>query len=574
MTAGGSPVRGGAAHRRGVLTVVVIATALASLDLTIVATALPTIAGQLHGMDRMGELTTAYVLAATMAMPVFGKLGDRVGRRVAFQVAVVTFLAGSVAAGMSGSMAVAVASRAVQGLGGGGLTVGAQAIVGSVFSPRERGRYQAMLGGVYALSSVTGPLVGGLLVDHLSWRWIFYLNLPLGLIALVTGSRTIRLPRTSATANQPGPGGAARADIAGAIFLATATGALVLGLSLAGPRHPWGSPAVAGLLGFAALAAGAWLASALRAADPVLPLRLFRDRVFAVSSTVAALTGAALFSAISFLPTLAQFARPGRATAAGVAMLPLMGGVVVANLASGLLITRTGRYRLYPAAGCAVAAVGLALLSTLDGSMMDRPVGMVLLACYSAILGLGCGLVLQVLVLVVQNSAPPADLGTSTAAVTFLRQVGSSLGIAMVGSAFAHRFAAHLSALADSGPGDEPAQFTAHVDTLTPQALQALSPAARNAAADAALHALLPLFGVLAPLLLFAAAVALLLPARPLGAQPRGAPDQAGTAGTPGRGRRVGVQPRALRPACPRSPQPGHTAPTALENPAPPSSGA
>ncbi|MBB5432485.1 MFS transporter [Nocardiopsis composta] len=474
-----------------------IAMLLGALDQTAMAPALPAVAGDLGGLDLMPAVITAYLVAATAVMPLYGRLGDRYGRVPLLHAAIVLFTLGALVCMAAPSMGWLIAGRIVQGMGGGGLMIGAQATLGEIVSPRERGRYLGAIGAAYAVAAVGGPLLGGLIVDALSWRWIFALYPPLGVLAAALVAATLRLPRPAPAAGRP------PVDAAGTLALASA----VVGLALLGGAPGWGSdlpgwfvPTAAALL---VLGAAGWAAASRIAADPVLPPRLFGDRAIAASAAIAFLIGFTLFGTVGFTPAFLQIALEMPAAAAGMLVTALMAGVLVTTVLSGRLITRTGRYRGYPVAGTAVATMGLLLLSRLDAGSSP-----LLAAALLALLGLGIGLVMQVTVLVAQNSAAHADLGSATAAVTFLRQVGASAGVAVFGALLNLRFAALLP-----GPVAERAGGAAG---LSPESLAALAPGDRAAVAAAFGDALPPLFGWAAPLMALAFLCSLAVPARPL----------------------------------------------------------
>jgi EmrB/QacA subfamily drug resistance transporter len=468
---------------------------LGALDQTIMAPALPAVAGDLGALNQIPAVVTAYLAAATVVMPAYGKLGDRFGRPRVLLVAIGVFMGGAILCGIAQSMTMLVIGRIIQGAGGGGLMIGAQAVLGEVVSPRERGRYLGLLSGVYILAAVGGPLLGGLVVDHLSWRWIFAGYLPLGLLALIMVRRTLRLPVPQA--RPP-------IDYAGAILLGIAVLALVLLASVtwrAGQMPIWIVPM---LIILAIAATAGWLLTARRAADPILPLQLFRDRSFAIPTAISFLIGFALFGTVSYLPSYLQIATGSSSTRAGLVVTCLMTGVIITLIISGQLISRTGRYRIFPILGTALATVGLALLATVDPTT-PTPV----MLAFLLLIGLGIGMTMQVMMLVAQNAAPRGDLGTATSTVTFLRQIGASAGVAVVGAMITLRFIERLpQAVIDRLPGGAGGLSAERLRAL-PTELQAAVAAAYGAAVP-------PVFGYVAPLLGVAFLLALVLPARPL----------------------------------------------------------
>ncbi|PLW66440.1 DHA2 family efflux MFS transporter permease subunit [Streptomyces sp. SCUT-3] len=403
---------------------------LAALDQTVVATALPTIASELGGLEHLSWVVTAYLLASTAATPLWGKLGDMYGRKKLYQAAIVVFLAGSALCGVAQDMTQLIAFRAVQGLGGGGLMVLSTAIVGDLVAPRDRGRYQGVFGAVFGAASVLGPLLGGLFVDHLSWRWVFYVNLPLGAAALAVVAVALRIPARRTPH---------RIDYPGAFLIAAVAACLVLVASLGGTTWAWGSGRVLGLAALAAVLLAAFVAVERRAAEPVLPLRLFRNRTFTLCAVIGFVTGFAMFGSLTYLPTFLQVVHGVSPTMSGVHMLPMVLGMLVTSTASGQLAARTGRYKAFPVAGTAVTCAGLYLLHLLDE---DSSTGRTSLAFL--VLGLGLGMVVQILVLAVQNAVAYEDLGTATAGVTFFRSVGAAFGVAVFGAVFTGRLAGEL----------------------------------------------------------------------------------------------------------------------------------
>src|SRR3954452_24486781 len=406
---------------------------LAALDQTIVSTALPTIVGDLGGLNHLSWVVTAYLLAATVSTPLYGKLGDMYGRKTVFLAAILIFLAGSMLAGLSRSMSELIAFRAVQGAGAGGLMVGAQAIIADIVPPRERGRYMGLIGSVFAVASVAGPLLGGFLVDQISWRWVFYVNLPIGVLAVAIVIFRLHLHQ---------PHHRHRIDYLGAVLLSAGVAALTLMTSWGGTEYPWGSATIIGL-GFAGLVLlVAFAVQEGRAAEPIVPPLLFRSGVFNVASAIGATIGMAMFGAIIFIPLFLQIVYGASATGSGLRMLPLMAGTLVASIARGRAISRIGRYRAFPIAGTAILLVGMFLLSRLGVETAPW-----VASAYMVVVGVGIGLVMQVLVLVVQNDAEPRNIGVATSTATFFRSVGGSFGVAIFGTIFASRLAHQLAHL-------------------------------------------------------------------------------------------------------------------------------
>ena len=499
MTA--EPARSTAITHKQVLVVfsgLVLAMLLAALDSTIVSTALPTIVGELGGLAHLSWVVTAYLLAQTVVTPLYGKLGDLYGRKSIMQGAIVLFLAGSALCGMSRDLTQLIIFRAIQGLGGGGLMVTTQAIVGDIVPPRERGRYQGIFGAVFGVSSIAGPLLGGYFTTHLSWRWIFYINLPLGALALVVLAFT--LPARAERVRH-------RVDYLGASLLAVALSAIVLVADLGGSAYAWTSSLTLGLGATAIVAALGFIAVERRAAEPVLPLRLFENRAFWVTSSVGFVVGFALFGSVTYLPLFLQVAKSATPTESGLQMLPMMAGMLTTSIASGQLISRTGRYKIFPVVGTAFVAFGLFLLSrmTVDTSTLAAS-GIML------VMGFGLGMVMQVLVIAVQNAVDYADLGVATSGATLFRLIGGSVGTAVLGAIFAARLEHVLPTLLPASAANAASTGAA----ISTEMLASLTPEVRGAYANAFAISLSTLFVVATVVASIGFLLTWLLPEHPL----------------------------------------------------------
>ncbi|HMI99298.1 MAG TPA: DHA2 family efflux MFS transporter permease subunit [Gaiellaceae bacterium] len=463
---------------------------LASLDQTIVSTALPTIVGDLGGLNHLSWVVTAYLLTATVAGPLYGKLGDLFGRKPVLQAAIVIFLVGSVLCGLAQGMTELILFRALQGLGAGGLIVVTLAVVGDIIPPRERGRYQGYFGAVFGVSTIIGPLLGGFFVDNLTWRWIFYVNVPIGVVALAVIGIAFRT-RVDRLRHEM--------DYLGAALLAAGLTSIVLFTSLGGTTWAWSSWQIVSLVVASIVLLPAFILVERRCAEPILPLSLFRERTFAVTSAVGFIVGFALFGAVTFLPLYLQITKGSSPTRSGLELTPLMAGVLVTSILSGNLITRWGRYKPFPIAGTALMAVGLFLLSRLQ---VGTPTWQVLGG--GVVLGLGLGMVMQVLVLAVQNAVDRRNMGVATSGSTLFRQIGGSIGVSIFGTIFANRLAAELALRL---PADASAPRATN-----PAAIRALPAQARSAFEQAFAAALHPVFLTAAGVAVLAFALAWLIP--------------------------------------------------------------
>ncbi|MBM9434731.1 MFS transporter [Streptomyces bryophytorum] len=473
---------------------------LAALDQTIVSTALPTIVSELGGIDHLSWVVTAYLLASTAATPLWGKLGDMYGRKRLFQTVIVIFLIGSALCGIAQSMGELIAFRALQGLGGGGLIALSMAIVGDIVPPRDRGRYQGVFGGVFGAASVLGPLLGGVFTEQLSWRWVFYINLPIGLVALAVIAAVLHIPvrRTSH-----------RIDYLGMATVAAAATCLVLVTSLGGTTLDWGSPAIVTLAVVGVALVAAFVLIERRAEEPVLPPRLFRVRTFVVCSVISFIIGFAMFGAMTYLPTFLQVVHGYSPTLSGVHMIPMVVGLLIASTGSGQIISRTGRYKVFPILGTAVTAVGLLLLHQLDEHTATW-----LMSLYFFIFGFGLGMVMQVLVLAVQNAVGYEDLGSATSGATFFRSIGASFGVSVFGTIFTNQLRDKLTAALRGvpvPPGFDPGQLQAD-----PKAIAGLPAAIKTPVIHAYSQAITTVFLYAIPVALVGFATAWLLKEQPL----------------------------------------------------------
>lgn len=478
---------------------------LSSLDQTIVSTAMPTIVGDLGGVEHQVWITTAYILATTIVMPVYGKLGDVIGRRWLFIIAIAIFTAASVGCAFAGDFWSFVVFRAMQGLGGGGLMILSQAIIADIVPANERGKYLGPLGAIFGLSAVAGPLLGGFFVDHLTWQWAFYINIPVGIAALVIALFALTLPTKRAT--QP-------IDILGILFLSVATTCLIFFTDFGGDKaYGWDSMATwAWGIGLVA-AAVAFVIAEARAKDPIIPLSLFKNPIFINATAIGLALGIGMFAAIGFVPTFLQMSSGTSAAASGLLMIPMMVGLIGTSIISGIAITKTGKYKLFPILGTIITGIAMVCMTTLAAS---TPIW--LICVYLFVFGAGLGLIMQVVVLVVQNAVPAAQIGTATSTNNYFREVGAALGTAVFGTLFTTRLTENLTEVFTQA-GASASDAAGATSTLSPEALNGLPEAVHTGVVNAYADALAPVFWYLIPFIAAAFLLALFLKQIPLSDQ-------------------------------------------------------
>ncbi len=472
---------------------------LASLSQMVLSSALPTIVGELHGVELMLWVITAYMLASTITMPIYGKVSDLLGRRPVLIVAILIFIAGSILGGLAPDMASLIIARAIQGIGGGGLMIMSQAAIADVIPARDRGKYMGIMGGVFAFSSVAGPLLGGWITEVPGWRWAFWMNVPLGVLAAVATVVLLNLPRKHHDSRP-------KLDYLGMTLLAVLTTSIVLIGTWGGSMYAWTSPVILGLAVVTLVGIGLFILVESRTAEPIIPLQLFRDRNFNLATFAGLFVAIGMFGAIGYMPTYFQMAKGATATVAGLLMIPMMATLLTTSIGAGILVSKTGRYRWIPFTGAIILATGLALLSTVQP---DTPTW--LICTWMGVIGIGLGANLQLLTLIVQNSFPHSMVGTATAANNYFRQVGSSLGSAIVGSVFAVRLTGLISGRLPEGAGS-----ATDISSLTPGLVASLPDSIRTVIVESYNEALIPIFIYMVPLALVTAVMTWFIEERPL----------------------------------------------------------
>lgn len=467
---------------------------LSSLDQTIISTALPTIAGDLGGVDHIAWIITSYTLAITLVMPIYGKLGDQFGRKWLFVGAVSIFLLGSILGGLATSMEFLIAARFVQGIGAGGLMILAQAILADIMSPMERAKYGGIMGAVFGISAIAGPLLGGFLTEHLSWHWTFWINIPIGIITLIFIIKTLHLPHVEATH---------KIDYWGITAMIPAVTSLILITTWGGTQYDWNSGIILSLIGVFALFTGLFILAEHKASEPIIPLSLFKSKTFTLAAFIGLTIGAGTFAALSYLPTYLQIVSGVSATNSGLMMLPMVAGMFTASIGSGIIISKTGHYKIFPIIGMTLATVGIYLLST-----MDTDTSRLITSLYMIIVGMGMGFCMQTMILIVQNSVPAKDVGSATASNNFFREIGISLGVSIFGSVFASRLTDKMAEFAGSSAGTG--------ESLTPAAINSLPADIKSVVVDAYVQALTPAFIYLVPVVALGLIATIFIPNKKL----------------------------------------------------------
>jgi EmrB/QacA subfamily drug resistance transporter len=472
---------------------------LAALDQTIVSTALPRITSELNGLNELAWVVTAYLLASTASTPIWGKISDLYGRKIMLQSAIVIFLIGSLLAGMSTSMGMLIATRGIQGLGGGGILVLVMTVIADIIPPRDRGKYTGLMGAVFAVSSIAGPLLGGFFVDHLTWRWIFYINLPIGIAAFIVITMVLQVPRRTVKHT---------VDYLGAVLLVAGVSLLLLVVEWGGQRYDWGSTTMIAMIAATLALLSAFVLRQLRVPEPIVPMSLFRNKVFGLTSLIGFIVGLAMFGAIIFMPLFLQIVGGSSPTQAGLQLVPMMLGMLVTSILSGRIISRTGRYKVFPIIGTAFAAIGMGLLSTMS---VSTPYWQI--ALYLLVLGIGIGNVMQVLVIAVQNAVNPREVGVATSGSTFFRSVGGTIGTALFGAVMTGQLASHLTESLPAGAAG-PGGVTALTSAMS--TISTLPDSIKPIVLDAFTTSLDRVFLTAVPILVVGFVLALFLPEVPL----------------------------------------------------------